>query len=227
MACAPSTCHRCESPMATQQIECKLITIPRGYPERQPFSKLFAELLACSIEHYGLLQPIIVRPGRGKSGRFLLVAGRYRLHAVASVLRERYIEAKVVEGVSQLEAETMFFLENHERCPLTTNQSIEIGDGLGGPMALRVLNDIMPRTKLADGSRPRSASRVRRAITLMGGLTSGQLMELVNMNVSLADAVKIARIKDDERRNGVAYTVCTGEMTASDAIERAMRRVKR
>jgi ParB family chromosome partitioning protein len=97
--------------------------VPNPLQPRQEFSPKELEELASSIRENGLLQPLLVRPARGNSGRYELVAGERRLRAVrllgweeaAAVVREVEDEALLILAlVENLQREALNPLEEAE-----------------------------------------------------------------------------------------------------------------
>jgi ParB family chromosome partitioning protein len=97
--------------------------VPNPLQPRQEFSEKELDELASSIRENGLLQPLLVRPARGASGRYELVAGERRLRAVrllgweeaAAVVREVEDEALLILAlVENLQREALNPLEEAE-----------------------------------------------------------------------------------------------------------------
>jgi ParB/RepB/Spo0J family partition protein len=108
--------------MKSQMIECKLIEVPRPNTQFRSFAKDFAEKLADSIRVDGLIQPIVIRPKPDAPGRYVLVCGRHRHHAVAKILKQTLIAAIVRDDLDEASAEQLALAENLWLCPLRKSQ---------------------------------------------------------------------------------------------------------
>jgi ParB family chromosome partitioning protein len=94
---------------------------PNPYQTRSEFDqKLLAEL-ADSIRVQGVLQPVVVRPG--KEGRFVLILGERRLRA--SSLAEKTTIPAIVRRVSEQQAAEMTLVENLQREDLNCVEQAE------------------------------------------------------------------------------------------------------
>jgi ParB family chromosome partitioning protein len=94
---------------------------PNPYQTRSEFDqKLLAEL-ADSIRVQGVLQPVVVRPG--KEGRFVLILGERRLRA--SSLAEKTTIPAIVRRVSEQQAAEMTLVENLQRQDLNCVEQAE------------------------------------------------------------------------------------------------------
>jgi ParB family chromosome partitioning protein len=96
---------------------------PNPLQPRQEFSEKELDELASSIRENGLLQPLLVRPAKGATGRYELVAGERRLRAVrllgweeaAAVVRDVEDEALLILAlVENLQREALNPLEEAE-----------------------------------------------------------------------------------------------------------------
>jgi len=84
---------------------------PNPHQTRQEFDKDLLEELAESIKVQGVLQPIVVRPG--KEGRFILILGERRLRA--SKMADKTTIPVIVKRVSEQQAAEMTLVENLQR----------------------------------------------------------------------------------------------------------------
>jgi len=97
--------------------------VPNPYQPRREFSEEELAELAASIRENGLLQPLVVRPSPGASGRFELVAGERRFRCVK---RLAWDEVSVV--VRDVEDKTLLVLalvENIQRSALNPLEEAE------------------------------------------------------------------------------------------------------
>ena len=81
------------------------------YQTRQEFEPELLQELADSIRVQGVLQPIVVRPG--KEGRFILILGERRLRA--SKMADKTAIPVIVKRVSEQQAAEMTLVENLQR----------------------------------------------------------------------------------------------------------------
>jgi len=102
-------------------VECKLISVPKGGKDVRTFNKEFAQTLAQSIKTEGMHNAIVLRPDPEKPGHYLVIQGRHRLYSVSRVLKEQFIEAKIVD-IDEKQAEFASLSENLWRNPLTKGQ---------------------------------------------------------------------------------------------------------
>jgi len=91
------------------------------YQTRQEFEPELLEELADSIRVQGVLQPIVVRPG--KEGRFILILGERRLRA-SKIAGKATIPA-IVKRVSDQQAAEMTLVENLQRQDLDCLEQAE------------------------------------------------------------------------------------------------------
>jgi N6-adenosine-specific RNA methylase IME4 len=109
---------RAASRHKTQMIELRGIAVQ---PDRmRALRPEVVDELVGSIKENGLLQPIIVRPGTGTSGYFL-IAGRHRLEA-AKKLKLEAIEGRILDGISADQALLAEIDENLIRADLTLSE---------------------------------------------------------------------------------------------------------
>jgi len=101
--------------MALDQID------PNPYQTRREFVQELLAELADSIRVQGVLQPVVVRPG--KEGRFVLILGERRLRA--SRLAERTTIPVIVRRVSEQQAAEMTLVENLQREDLNCVEEAE------------------------------------------------------------------------------------------------------
>jgi hypothetical protein len=107
----PITCgrrrflHARTTTLDVRLIECAKIRFPKSSKYLRPFNREFAYALAQVIRVEGMYSPIVMRPDPAKPGNYLGVLGRHRFYAKQKVLKERYIEANVISGMSNAAAE--------------------------------------------------------------------------------------------------------------------------
>lgn len=94
---------------------------PSPYQHRKYFNEEKLRELAASIQREGLIQPIIVRPNKG---RYELIAGERRLRAVKDYTGMDKIVCSIVD-VNDLQARRMSAAENFQREDLSTIEKIE------------------------------------------------------------------------------------------------------
>jgi ParB family chromosome partitioning protein len=108
--------------MLAQSIPIDRIDLPKSDPQIRTLCKAFTVKLADSIEVAGLVQPVVLRPSPESPGRYLLVCGRHRYHAVAKVLKHKVIDAIVRDDLDEVGAERLTLAENLWQCPLNKPQ---------------------------------------------------------------------------------------------------------
>jgi ParB family chromosome partitioning protein len=94
---------------------------PNPYQTRREFDQELLAELADSIRVQGVLQPVVVRPG--KEGRFVLILGERRLRA--SRLAEKTTIPVIVRRVSEQQAAEMTLVENLQRLDLNCVEQAE------------------------------------------------------------------------------------------------------
>ncbi len=94
---------------------------PNPYQTRREFDQELLAELADSIRVQGVLQPVVVRPG--KEGRFTLILGERRLRA--SKLAEKTTIPVIVRRVSEQQAAEMTLVENLQRQDLNCVEQAE------------------------------------------------------------------------------------------------------
>jgi len=94
---------------------------PNPYQTRREFDQELLAELADSIRVQGVLQPVVVRPG--KEGRFILILGERRLRA--SRLAEKTTIPVIVRRVSEQQAAEMTLVENLQRQDLNCVEQAE------------------------------------------------------------------------------------------------------
>jgi ParB family transcriptional regulator, chromosome partitioning protein len=90
---------------------------------RREFDRAALAELAESIKAQGVLQPIVVRPGLGNDGRFILILGERRLRA--SQLAGQTTIPVIVKRVSEQQAAEMTLVENLQRADLNCMEQAE------------------------------------------------------------------------------------------------------
>src|SRR5208337_2134636 len=91
------------------------------YQTRREFDQESLQELASSIQVQGVLQPIVVRPG--KEGRFILILGERRLRA--STMAGKTTIPAIVKRVSEQQAAEMTLVENLQRRDLNCVEQAE------------------------------------------------------------------------------------------------------
>jgi ParB family chromosome partitioning protein len=140
------------------------------YQSRQEFDEESLKELANSIQVQGVLQPIVVRPG--KEGRFILILGERRLRA--SMIAGRTTIPVIVKRVSEQQAAEMTLVENLQREDLNCVDQAE---------AFSILSTRFNMTQEEIGKRAgvsrESVSNYMRLLTLgdgvVGALQTGKL----------------------------------------------------
>ena len=94
---------------------------PNPYQTRREFNQELLAEMADSIRVQGVLQPVVVRPG--KEGRFVLILGERRLRA--SRLAEKTTIPVIVRRVSEQQAAEMTLVENLQRQDLNCVEQAE------------------------------------------------------------------------------------------------------
>jgi len=94
---------------------------PNPYQTRREFDQELLAELADSIRVQGVLQPVVVRPG--KEGRFILILGERRCRA--SKLAEKTTIPVMVRRVSEQQAAEMTLVENLQRQDLNCVEQAE------------------------------------------------------------------------------------------------------
>ncbi len=95
---------------------------PYPYQLRKHFDDDKIKELAESIQREGLIEPIVVRPIRG---RYEMIAGERRLRAVRHYTEMKTIPAHVVKA-SDLQARRISAAENLQRQDLSAIETIEV-----------------------------------------------------------------------------------------------------
>jgi ParB family chromosome partitioning protein len=91
------------------------------YQTRWNFNKEALEELSRSIKVQGVLQPVVVRPG--KEGRFILILGERRMRA--SIIAEMASIPAIIKRVSEQQAAEMTLVENLQRQDLNCIEQAE------------------------------------------------------------------------------------------------------
>jgi len=209
-------------------IPCKSIEVSTVESWVRSFSKEFAVKLADSIKVDGLLIPIAVRPNPDKPGRFILVNGKHRLHAVKKVLKQELIEARVFNDMTAGEAEIARDVEQLWQNPLTPaqhaaaikrwhNHWLAKLRPIQETAASMARGSAEPETsakatfdQLVADATGQSVEAVRRTKTLAKSFNDEDLEALAQCDVSQADMLTIARIKDQAKRSMVVKLIASG-----------------
>jgi ParB/RepB/Spo0J family partition protein len=138
--------------MDTMEILCKLIDVPTVDKKERTFSKEIAAQLAESIRVEGMLNPITVRPNPEMPGRYIIVAGRHRFHAVRKILKQESIRCTVFGEMDNDDAEMARITENLWRSELRKDQRM---------LAIQRWHEYFTKkyaTRAADASEPAAES---------------------------------------------------------------------
>lgn len=108
--------------MIAQKVPVDQIDLPKTDPQFRTLCKAFIVQLADSINVDGLVQPVVLRLNPSASGRYLLICGRHRYHAVAKVLKHTSIDAVVRDDLDETAAERLTLAENLLQSPLNMPQ---------------------------------------------------------------------------------------------------------
>jgi ParB family chromosome partitioning protein len=193
---------------ATKLVQVPIAEIIVGTRARQDPGSL--DELKASIEHLGLLHPIVVRPDRR------LLCGRRRLLAFQELGRD-HIPATIVTNLSDvqraLEAEGQ---ENSCRMPLNPCEAVELGrrfealEREPADQRMKKNRGRQPSDKLPEGSR----GRVREIVGRMVGL-SGSTYEHAKAVMRAAE------------KNRTVYGYLVVQMQATGNVDRAYRELRR
>jgi ParB family chromosome partitioning protein len=160
--------------------------VPNPDQPRKTFDPVSLEELAQSIEQYGLLQPITVKPH--ENDRFMLVAGerRYRAH---ELLKKQTIFAIVTDGNVQ----ELALIENVQREDL---HPVELA---------RALSDLMESRNYTQEDLGRVIGKARNTVTSLLSLNNlpGVIKaECPTSDISKSVLIEIARLpnRDDQLR---------------------------
>ena len=113
--------------VALSQIQLRKLEQSRRY-----FNPEALKQLTESIQHYGILQPLLVRPMSGVSARYELVAGERRFRAAQAAGLQTV--PVVIRHLSDIEAATLALAENLQR------QDLKAIDETEGILSLLALN---------------------------------------------------------------------------------------
>ena len=188
-----------------------IVEIPLDQVDHNPYqtrTKFEAEELAelaTSILAQGVIQPIVVRPG--KEGRYILILGERRLRA-SKIAGKTTIPA-VVRRVSEQQAAEMTLVENLQRQDLNC---------MDQAAAFRHLSQKFNLTQEEIGnrvgvSRQTVANYMR--LTRLPGMTS---VYLQNGDLTYSHARELLRIEDDETLEKMAERVVKEKMSV-DKLE--------
>jgi len=98
--------------MITQEIKVTNI-VPNPDNIRSQFDDAAIEELAISIEHHGLIQPLVVNPI--SDGKFMVIAGHRRLAAIKSLQDDDAVVPCIVRDVTPTETTELMLVENLQR----------------------------------------------------------------------------------------------------------------
>jgi ParB family chromosome partitioning protein len=94
---------------------------PSPYQLRKHFDEAKLKELAVSIQREGLIEPIVIRP---KRGRYELIAGERRFRALRDYTGMKTIQAQIVKA-GDLQARRISAAENLQREDLSAIETIE------------------------------------------------------------------------------------------------------
>ncbi len=114
--------------VALSQIQLRKLEQPRRYFDPEALKQLTE-----SIRQHGILQPLLVRPMSGESGRYELVAGERRFRAAQTAGLQTV--PVVIRHLSDIEAATLALVENLQRQDLN---AIEETEGILSLLALNL-----------------------------------------------------------------------------------------
>ena len=174
--------------------------VPNPLQPRKEFTETELEELASSIRENGLLQPLVVRPAPGASGRFELVAGERRFRAIG---RLDWSEVPVL--IRDVDDETLLVLALVENLQREELSPLEEAEGY------RTLADRFEMTqeeiaRSVGKSRSTVANLLRllnlppsiRKLLREGGLSMGHARALLSVD----DPVKAAELARRAEREG-------------------------
>ncbi len=175
---------------ALTRVETRRVRIVKGHNPRQVTGDL--STLRASIKKEGILQPLLVRPTRGRRGHFDLIAGERRLR-VARLLNMETVPVTVREDIrTALEAQALAVAENSQDGRVNLNM-IEIGD-----VAKRARKDGWGiqsiSTKMAV-----EPMRVRRAL-ILAGAPADIRARVIEGSLSVHAGITLAKIDADTQR---------------------------
>jgi ParB family chromosome partitioning protein len=182
-----------KKPTAAQQIEVSKIDMG---PRLRAISPPHAQMMAASIEEQGLRQPIEIRPV--KNGRFSVVSGGHRFHAVAVILKRPTISA-FVKNLNETEARIAEIDENlvrHELNPL--DRAVFLAER-------KALHEKLHPTAKRGGDRRSAAVRDQTDIVSVGFAT--EVADKIGLTArTIRRSVAIATGLTQETRQAIAGT---------------------
>jgi ParB family transcriptional regulator, chromosome partitioning protein len=179
------------------------------YQTRKVFSEEALQELADSIRVQGLIQPIVVRPGK-EDGRFTLILGERRLRA--SRMAEMETIPVIVKRVSEQQAAEMTVVENLQRQDLIC---------LEQAIAFANLSQQFHLTQEEIGKRVGLSRGVVSNYMRLLGLPSGVQEALWGGKMSYSHARLLSRLTDDIQIWSLAKRVMEEKMSV-DQLEAVM-----
>jgi len=169
------------------------------------------EELTASVKANGVLQPIVVRPGKAE-GRYILILGQRRLHA-SKVAGNEHIPA-IVRRVSEQQAAEMTIIENLQREDLSPLEQAQ---------AFKVLSEEFKMTQAQIGERVglsrESVSNYMRLLKL-----PRTVMELLaEKKLKFAEARELLKLEDDQQMVEAALFAVKKGMTAEQVEKLVMQ----
>jgi N6-adenosine-specific RNA methylase IME4 len=224
--------------MKNQKIEVRLITIPTD--RMRKLRQELVDELTESIKQQGLLQPIVVYPG--KRNKFTLIAGRHRLAAVHKLGQDK-IDCCVMTGIDADQAKLDEIDENLIRAGLTPAERAvhlharkQVYEKLhpetkptkaGGPGRAKTRrqngDDISERFTKETAQKTRKSERqIQREIERARAIPV--IDEVAGTSLDKGDELDaLARLPEDEQRKLIERAKAGEKVTAKPAAKRLKR----
>ncbi|MGB0408638.1 MAG: ParB/RepB/Spo0J family partition protein [Opitutales bacterium] len=185
--------------------------VANPYQPRREMNRQHVEELAKSIQSEGLIQPIVVRP---KKGKFELIAGERRFRAYQHLKRQA-IPARIIEA-SDASSATLALIENLQRENLNP-----IDEALGYASLVR---DFDLTQEAAAGRVGKSRAVVANALRLL--TLSSEIQGFLSRRlISTGHAKVLLGVESDEHRKLLARRIIETGMSVREA-EAQVRRLK-
>ena len=185
---------------------------PNPHQPRQRFDPSKIRSLAESIKSDGLMQPIVVRPAPGESGRYELIAGERRWRAAQEAGLEQV--PALVREIDEEKAAELALIENLQREDLNAIEKAEAFQHLGDQFGLT-------HTQIAErvGLERSSVSNLLRLLDL-----SNFVRDLVRENVlSMGQARAIAGLADAVQQKALAERAVREGLSVRQVEQEARR----
>ena len=186
--------------------------LPNPHQPRQRFDPVKIRGLAESIKSDGLMQPIVVRPAPGDSGRYELVAGERRWRAAQEAGLEQV--PALVRDIDEEKAAELALIENLQREDLNAIEKAEAFQHLGDQFGLT-------HTQIAErvGLERSSVSNLLRLLDL-----SDFVRDLVRENMlSMGQARAIAGLPDAVHQKALAQRAVREGLSVRQVEQEARR----